>query len=187
MFSIVALMAEIVSSDVEQRLSRMTALYEQACIKAFPDERAVEAVMTAHNAKPLTPDDVKLTLRDDPGRGWEIHDGNVTALIFLEDPPYHTCSVRWPVPQNIGDLGEYRAIANSYERATGSFSPINPYNVDYGDIHVHAVGEQRTLPDGSLDSLFVYDQHITDPNRRAAGETGVMLRFVHQFAAPGEK
>jgi hypothetical protein len=89
--------------------------------------------------------------------------------------------VRWSTPE-IGDLGEYRSIADRYERATGSFSSLDPYNAEYGDIHVHAVGEQKKLPDGTTESLFVYDQHITDPARRAAGETGYSLRFVHQYA-----
>ena len=40
----------------------------------------------------------------------------------------------------------------------------------------------RTFPDDTSESLFFFDQHITDPKRRAAGETGVVLRFVHQFA-----
>jgi hypothetical protein len=61
---------------------------------------------------------------------------------------------------------------------------MDPYDTDYGDIHVHAVGEQRVLSDGGRESLFIFDQHITDPKRRAAGETGFVLRFVHQFAPP---
>jgi hypothetical protein len=32
--------------------------------------------------------------------------------------------------------------------------------------------------------LFFFEQRITDPKRRAAGETGFTLRFVHQYAPP---
>ncbi|MFL6794546.1 MAG: NMCC_0638 family (lipo)protein [Sphingomicrobium sp.] len=159
----------------------MTVLYEQVCLKAFPDDKAVEALMTAQNARPLSAEDVKVTMRDDPARAWELKDA--TATVWIEFPPYHACSVRWNTP-DIGDLGQYRSIADRYERATGDFSAIDPYDTDYGDIHVHAVGEQTKLPDGRTESLFIYDQHITDAKRRAAGETGYSLRFVHQYAAP---
>ena len=41
------------------------------------------------------------------------------------------------------------------------------------------------MADGRRESLMVIDQHITDPARRAAGETGTEVRFVHQIAEPG--
>ena len=85
------------------------------------------------------------------------------------------------------DVSEYRAIADKYQAAKGGFEPIAPYDADYDDIHVHAVGEQRTLADGGTESLFIFDQYITDPKRRTAGETGIMFRFVHQFTSPGAK
>ena len=184
MLGLVVLLGGVASTEVDQRLSRMTALYEQVCLKAFPDDKAVEAVMTARGARPLTADEVKTTMRDDPARAWELKDGSGT--IWIEFPPYHACSVRWNTPE-IGDLREYRAIADQYERAAGSYSTIEPYNTDYGDVHVHAVGEQRTLSNGTIESLFIFDQHITDPKRRAAGETGYSLRFVHQYRSPEAK
>jgi hypothetical protein len=169
------------AAPADMELSRMTALYDQVCLKTFPDDKAVEALMMAQGARPLTPDEVKVTMRDDPARGWALKDGNAT--VWVEFPPYHACSVRWNTSE-IGDLREYRSISDGYERTVGGFTPINPFDTDYGDIHVHAVGEQRTLPDGSTEALFVFDQHITDPKRRAAGETGVSLRFVHQYYSP---
>lgn len=172
------------ASAVDRRLTEMTAIYEQVCLKAFPDDKAVEALMAKRNARPLTSEEVKVTMRNDPARGWELPgDG---ATVWLEFPPFHACSVRWNTPQ-IGDLHGYGAVAERYESATGGFRPIDPYDADQGDIHVHAVGEQRILPDRTSESLFIFDQHITDSKRRAAGETGYVLRFVHQFAAPGSR
>ncbi len=173
-------------AEADERQSRMTLLYDEVCLRAFPDDRVVEALMTARNATPLTADEVKVTLVDDPGRGWEIKDGSVSAFVFLEFPPYHACSIRWPMPE-YPDVSEYRAIADKYQASNPGFTPVEPYDADYGDIHVHAVGEQRSLPDEGTESLFIFDQHISDPKRRSAGETGIMFRFVHQFKAAEAK
>lgn len=183
MLMVLALAASTNSAGADQ-LSRMTQLYEQVCLKTFPDDKAVEALMTARQATPLTADQVKVTMRDDPARAWELQDHSAT--VWIEFPPYHACSVRWNTP-DIGDLHEYRAIANRYEAANGTFSPMDPYDSDYGDIHVHAVGETRPLPDGGAESLFIFDQQVSDAKRRAAGETGYSLRFVHQFHGPEAK
>ena len=51
------------------RLARAVDLYEAACLKTFPDDAAIDALMTQRGAKPLTAEQVKVTLRDDPGRG----------------------------------------------------------------------------------------------------------------------
>ena len=170
----------IASALPDQQLSQMTALYEQVC-KAFPEDKAVESLMTNLRPRELTPDEVKITMRDDPARGWELKEG--TGTVWLELPPVHACSVRWNAPA-IGDLNEYRALAARYESATGKFEPIEPLDGDEDGIHFHAVGEQRILPDQGTESLSIFDQHFTDPKRSAAGETGVSLRFVHQFAPP---
>ena len=95
--------------SADQQLSRMTALYEQVCLKTFPDDKAVEALMVSENARPLTPDEVKVTMRDDPARGWEVTDKSAT--VWIEFPPYHACSVRWNASR-MGDFSEYRAIVS---------------------------------------------------------------------------
>ena len=181
MLTAMALLAATPSAEADLRLARMTALYEQVCLKSFPDDKAVGVLMRARNARELTPEEVKVTMRDDPARGWDLGDGGAT--LWIEFPPYHACSVRWSAPR-VGDLAAYRAIADDYERASGGFRPFPAYDVDREDIHIHAVGEQRALSGGAEESLFFFDQHISDPKRRQAGETGVVVRFVHQFAPP---
>jgi len=181
MLMMLALAAATGPSEADQRLSRMTALYNEICLKAFPDDKAVEARMVARNARELTPDIVKITMRDDPARGWDLADGGAT--LWIEYPPFHACSIRWNTP-HIGDLQGYQVISKIYESLVGGFSPIRPMDADQDQIHIHAVGEQRMLPDKSSESLFVIDQQITDVKRREAGETGVVLRFVHQFSPP---
>jgi hypothetical protein len=176
-----ALVAGTSSSEADQRLANMAMLYDQVCLKTFPDDEAVATLMKAQGARELSPDEVKVTMRDDPARGWELKGGGAT--VWVEFPPFHACSVRWNAPQ-IGDLGVYRQVANAYEGSHGGFKPMAPLDGDQGVIHIHAVGEQRRLQSQATESLFVFDQHISDPKRREAGETGVVLRFVHQFTQP---
>ena len=143
MLTAMALLAATPSAEAELRLARMTALYEQVCLRSFPDDKAVEIIMRARNAREPTPEEVKVTMRDDPARGWDLGDGGAT--LWIEFPPYHACSVRWSAPR-VGDLAAYRAIADDYERASGGFHPFPAYHVDREDIHIHAVGEQRAFP-----------------------------------------
>jgi len=178
---LLALVADVSSSEADQRLLKMTALYEQVCLKAFPNDEAVEALMKAQGARELSSEEVKVTMRDDPARGWEL--SGTRATVWIEFPPFHACSVRWNTPP-VSGLSVYRDLADRYEGAQGGFEPIAALDRDQGDIHIHGVGERRTLKNQATESLLVIDQQISNPTRRAAGETGIVLRFVHQFAQP---
>lgn len=167
-----------VSPVVDPHLTRMVDLYEKVCLQAFPDDRAVEALMKAEGARELSAADVAVTMGDDPAKGWSLTDDS--ASVWLEFPPFHACSVRWNTSQ-IGDLAPYRAAADRFARLHGGFEAMRPYDADQGDIHVHMIGEQKLLPERGMESLLIVDQQISDPERRAAGETGVVLRFVHQI------
>jgi hypothetical protein len=178
---LLALLMTSTAPAADGRLLRLTKLYEDICLNRFPDDKAVEAMMVARGARELSKSDVKVTMRDDPARAWDLNDGGAT--LWIEYPPFHACSVRWSAP-DIGNMDAYRAIAKTYEGAIGGFVPMNPMDGDRDDIHIHAVGETRTLPDKTTETLFVFDQQLTDPKRRAAGETGFTVRFVHQYAPP---
>lgn len=80
-----ALLVSPVASEAEERLTRMTMLYQDICLKTFPDDKAVEALMTAQDARELTQAEVKVTMRDDPARGWELKDK--VATVWIEFPP----------------------------------------------------------------------------------------------------
>ncbi len=178
---LLALVSATGASEADQSFSNMATLYEQVCLKAFPDDKAVESLMKAQEARELSPGQIKVTMGNDPARAWELKGGGAT--VWIEFPPFHACSVRWNTSQ-VGDLGTYRKAAATYERSRGGFKPMAPIEADQGAIHIHAVGDQRMLEDHGAESLMVIDQQISDPKRREAGETGVVLRFVHQFAPP---
>ncbi|WP_174284612.1 hypothetical protein [Sphingomonas bacterium] len=181
MLTFAALLAAQMAPAPDPVEQRMVALYDEVCLQAFPIDAAVDKAMAARGATPLTPAQVKVTLVDDPGRGWSVKDGDEEMLVFLELPPFHACSVRRFMVAGFADLSAYHAVADPFEKAHSDFTAINPYDADRGEIHVHAIGERRDLPGGGEESLFVFDQHITDPAKRAAGSTRVNMRFVHQI------
>jgi hypothetical protein len=163
------------------RLARAVDLYETACLKTFPDDAALDTLMAARSAMPLSAEDVKVTLRDDPGRAWQIGEGAERMFVFLELPPYHACSVRFMMPDAQYDLAGYRAVERRY-MGNADYTDINPLEGEQGDLHLRLVGKQRKLADAT-ETLMIVDQHVTDIARRKAGETGVSLRFVRQIKA----
>lgn len=172
-------LAAATAPSVPDVTPQMAKLYEEVCLTAFPDDDAVVEFMAARHATELSPEVVKITLVDDPGRAWELADGSAT--VWLEFPPYHACSVRWNAPE-VGDMSAYQQITGAYKRGHGEFAPLDLYETDRGDIHIKAVGEAKDLGKQGSENLFFFQQSISDPDRRAAGETGYSLRFVHQFA-----
>jgi hypothetical protein len=161
--------------------ARMAALYDEICLRTFPDDAAVDALMKAKGAKPMTPEEVKVTLNEDPGRGWLVPDGDRTIEVTVEMPPYPACVVRRMTPSGFSDLGPYQAVAEPFRQSHPGFGPAGHFDRDVGDLHIHATGDIRPLPGGRSETLYIFDQRITDAARRASGETGVQVRFVHQI------
>jgi hypothetical protein len=87
-----ALAAAMSVAAADPQLARMVALYDEICLQAFPDDKAVESIMAARSQREFSPAEVKVTMRDDPARGWEMEKG---VSVWLEFPPFHACSVRW--------------------------------------------------------------------------------------------
>ncbi len=164
-------------------VARMAALYDEICLRTFPDDAALDRLMAAKKATPLSASDVRIILRDDPGRGWLLHDGAETFTVTLELPPFHACSVR-AAHSSAGptDLAPYQRVVASYAARTGGFSTQPPMELDQSGIHIHGEMQTRALPNGDHDNLIVVDQRITDPSQLAAGTTSTPLRFVHQIA-----
>ena len=161
--------------------NRMVALYDEVCLKAFPDDAAVDTLMADRKATPLTPDEVKTTLNDDPGRGWSLTDNDRRVFVFLELPPFHACSVRFPAGDSSVADSDYGDLASRYVVAHPGFVSRPVFEGDLGAFHLHALSQGRMLPDGGTEMLMMIDQRVTDPARRARGETGTVRRFVHQI------
>lgn len=162
-------------------LAGMIALYDELCLRTFPIDEQLDALMARKGAKAMTPEQVKVTLRDDPGRGWFLKDASRTYSIVLELPPYHACSVRAGIGSGTPDLSGYRSVAAAFATDHKGFTAQKPVDADAGDIHIHAESDFRALPGGTGEHLMVIAQTVINPARRAKGETGTELRFVHQI------
>ena len=178
------LAAALADAPAQPVAARMVALYDEICLQTFPIDAQVDALMTAKGAAPLTPEEVKVTLRDDPGRGWRLQDGATTMLVFIEMPPFHACSIRAGIGDGPADLTGYQSVVSAFKAGHSGFEAQKPMDATMGPIRIHAEHEGRTLPGGGTEALMVIDQQISDPARRAKGETGTMLRFVHQLYGP---
>lgn len=157
------------------------SIFDEICLKAFPDDAAVRAAIAARHGEELPSEAVKVTMGNDPAVGWILPSERVS--VWLEFPPFHACSVRWNAPV-LGTLESYSKVIETFKSTRPGFLPTKPMEAVRNDIHIRLTGEQRILPDRSTESLMVVDQHIANPARRAAGETGYVIRFVHQFAPP---
>ena len=159
---------------------RMIAVYDQVCLRAFPDDKAVDSAVTLLGATAMTKKEVRIYLHDDPGRGWRLDSKGTVFTILVEAPPYHACSVRLHVAEPFTDMGGYPALTAAFEKARGDgFEAIPPYDADIEDTHTHATGEQRINPDQSAESFFYF---VNTPRKPSAD--GAEVRFVHQIASP---
>jgi hypothetical protein len=165
-------------------VERLVALYDEVCLKAFPDDAAVDALMAAKGATPLTPEEVRVTFRNDPGRGWILQDDGRNIQVMLELPPYHACSVRRWTAAGFGDLSAYRAVTESFKATRPGFAPVDEQQADLDGYHIHMSGELRELPDGGAETLYLFDQEYLDQARAAATDAPFNIRFVHQIVSP---
>lgn len=180
-----ALLAQAAPAAAPDPVARMVALYDALCLKTFPDDVTLAEAMAARNATPLTVEQTRVTLHDDPGRGWFVRDGDLRAMVILELPPYHACSVRALVGEGPHDLSALTAATGAYEAAHTGFVPDAPFDGARGGIHIHVESKARPLPDGSTDTLMIVEQQVLDPKQLGPGETAAPLRFVHQIRSPG--
>jgi hypothetical protein len=160
----------------------MVSLYDEVCLKSFPDDAVVDAAMAAKGATPLTRKQVEIYLHDDPGRGWWLADGDEKLTITVEAHPCHACSVRRQTPAGFADLAPYQTLADVFEAPTGGFVKMKPTNINVGDITSHVIGEQRIAGDGSAEALYVFSNTPAKPQDGTGA--GAEVRFVHQLVSP---
>jgi hypothetical protein len=171
------------AADPAAQLAEMLDIYETACLRAFPDERAVARAMAGRGASALSEGQVHVYLHEDPGHGWRIAGRTGIFNLTIENPPYHACAVRTMTAAGFPDLGPYQALANRYEAGRG-FAPMRHMEFTRDNIEVAGGGEQRATPDGGSESLLVIIGTPV-PAFRRRGDTAVEVRFTHQFTRSG--
>ena len=181
---VLAALAQVAANPGPPTVAAMVSLYDEVCLRTFPDDAAVDRAMAKHKAIALTPEQVKVTLHDDPGRGWVVKGKGQPVMVMLELPPFHACSVRALAGDGPHDLTALKTVTEAYKRTHPGFTAEPVFEGERGGIRIRAENEVRRLPDGTADSLMVIDQRVTDPAQLGPGQTAAPLRFVHQLKAP---
>jgi hypothetical protein len=166
--------------DPAAQLAEMVALYDEVCLRAFPDDAAAARAVARYRASPLSREDVRRFLHDDPGLGWQIAGRTGRFHVTIEQaPPYHSCAVRTMTAAGFADTGPYQAAVARYARGRG-FERIAPMDRVVRELRIAGGGERRADTDGSSESLLVVFTTPADEHR-AAGHTAVEVRFAHQY------
>ncbi len=164
---------------VAQR-DELIALYDEICLRAFPDDDATARAAAGHGATLLSAAGVRRFLHDDPGIGWVLQGRTGRFHVMLEQaPPYHSCSVRTLTANGFADLAPYQALAARYEQDR-HFEPITRVERNLGDVHIVGFGESFTAPGGDSELLLVAITRALDEHR-TRGHTAIEVRFEHQF------
>ncbi|MBV9883906.1 MAG: hypothetical protein JO276_12935 [Sphingomonadaceae bacterium] len=166
--------------DPAAQLAEMVALYDQVCLRAFPDDEAAARAVSRYRATRLSQEEVRRFLHDDPGIGWRIEGRTGRFHLTIEQaPPYHSCAVRTMTAAGFADMGPYRSVAAGYERG-GHYEEITPIDRVVRELRIVGGGDRRIDSDGSSESLLFA---ITTPagEARTGGMTAVEVRFAHQY------
>jgi hypothetical protein len=83
-----------IMSEVDASGTELADLFGDLCLTRFPDDKALEEAVGKRQLQPMTQDQVKLVLHEDPGHGWLLKTATGTYVITIENPPYHACAVR---------------------------------------------------------------------------------------------
>ena len=84
------------------------------------------------------------------------------------------------------DIQPYITVRDAYAKANAREGSITEkaFDQDVNQVHIKAsmtaFGRKTDQADESVESLLFIEQSINNEGRRAIGETGYVLRFVHQ-------
>lgn len=166
-------------ADPAAQLAEMVGIYDEVCLRAFPDDQAVARNMSERGAAAMSRTEVEAYLHDDPGTGWHVDGRTARFEVTIEAPPYHACGVRTMTAAGFADLGPYRALADRFE-AGKHFQRIPPATMNLGPVVSVGGGEGRMTRGGGMETLLVFNNTPSEGNRDN-GQTAVEVRFVHQI------
>ena len=155
-------------------------LFDQVCLRAFPDDAALDRDATHRHAAALTRARVQDYLHDDPGRGWSYTTALASYIITIEQPPFHACAIRRMTPSGLPGTDRFTAAVNGYvtsRHAALTSMPRQAMTTADGAA-LTASGQSINRADGSVAETFLVI--ITDYHDR-----GVEVRYVHQIPSPG--
>jgi hypothetical protein len=171
----------------------LAQIFAAVCLKAFPDDAAVEAALQAKSEAPLTEEQVKTYLPDTSGRGWLVRTPDTLFAVTVADPPSPTCAVRQMTPDGVRDIAELMGAIKAHVAAMkGALVTVAPQTAkppDGPDVRYFGYGVLG--PDGSpveQFGVYVSDYHgkVGEPWSSFAGHgSGVEVRFTRTLLAAG--
>jgi hypothetical protein len=182
------------ASSVPPDAQEMADIFNVFCLRAFPDDRAIDAAAAQDKLTAMSPAQVKQYLHDDPGRGWYDRTSLATYAITIEHPPVRACAVRRMTGSGFSTAAPYLAAVNAYA-ATRGLGPLRQglqqtaKTPDGADIL--ALPQFLALP-GAKNASEVFMVLLTDYHGKLARDLtgdipaatpGVEVRYVHQIPA----
>lgn len=168
-------------------LRGLVSIFDMMCTRVFPDDaRVATAMARVPNTRALTPAEVRIYLKDDPGRGWVAENGTSRIVITIEAPPIHACAVRMERTSGAIDEAMWHQVVDAAKaRSGGGFTTMPSQSFVIGDVRSTAMGEQKQNADGSAEAFYLFRTAPIDPAK--APGYGVELRLVHQIVAAGAR
>ena len=158
------------SGPVPADAQEMAGIFNLFCLRAFPDDRAIDAAAARDKLTAMSPAQVRQYLHDDPGRGWYDRTSLATYVITIEHPPVRACAVRRMTGSGFSTAAPYLAAVNAYA-ATRGLGPLRQ-------------GSQQTAktPDGA--DIVALPQFLAPPGAKSASEVFMVLLTDYQGKLP---
>jgi hypothetical protein len=177
------------SQAVSQEL---TDLWTGFCLKHFPADTAINAFAASQRATPMTPQEIKFYLHDDPGQGWYLRTQLGLYAITQEKPPFLACAVRRMTPNGIPGIKPFVDVMKAYAESHQWKLTVVPMHTKTPDgrADISAYSNGMTDVAGKPREAFLvlltnYHGNPPDPWRQdAAGGVGVEVRFVRELLKP---
>jgi len=174
------------SADVSREIAD---LFSAFCLEKFPDNAALDALAKSDLSTPMSSDEVKRYLHNDPGRGWYLRTKLGLYAITIEAPPYVTCAVRRMTPSGLATAKPYIDAVGAYaQKHNGKLSNAPPQKAkspDGADISAYPYVMQDS--NGKSSDMFIlfltnyHDQVSGEWRADSEGGVGVEVRLVHQL------
>lgn len=113
----------------------MTGVFDAFCLRAFPDDGALDRLATERQARPVSPEQVKSSIGVDAGRGWYLTTPAAEYFVVVERPHNQSCSVR-------------RLTVSGMPSVQPLQQALKSFAVAHGERLVPGKSETKTLPNG---------------------------------------
>lgn len=98
-------------------IAEALSVFDQICLKRFPDAAAIEKFVAQKRLQPVSQEDMRHMLGTDPGVGWHLDTPPGPYTLTVELPPYHTCAIRKRFPNQPDVRARFGALLQSWTKA----------------------------------------------------------------------